>query len=1194
MNTTTFRKSPLFRSIAFTVLVAFIGMLPAQPSYAQVAIVMPPPGQMIHVTSHFEPPQMVGLKIDLKDPFSFDFIMDQGERPMSDFDKKEEFNKIIKYFLVSLAMPNKEMWVNLSPYESNRIIPEVFAQTEMGRDLLAQDYILKQFTASLMYPEDGLGKKFWNKVYNQAQARFGTTNISVNTFNKVWIVADKADIYQKGDTAFLVNSHLKVMLEQDYMAIEKNKDQFGNVQAIKDDSKDARGQMASQIVREIIIPAIEKEVNDGKSFAAVRQVYNAEIMATWFKKTLRESLLGQVFANKSKIAGQKVSDPQAREKIYKEYLRAYKKGVFNYIKEDAAPDGQIIPRKYFSGGAQGVNEAMITTLTPEDVVSSPKAAAEVNGFVKRATGYLKEKGRIVVALVTLTLVTLGALNGAVLTTPATANNTVSTTPATTVPQEYVLGGGNDVSILRDQLKKTLDMVKGDRTAYSEALRDAQKKIEAAIKDKERAIKDTEDALRKLKAVTAENVKITAKNTEITAGNAEQLKAKQAALQKTKDYLSYFLGKLTEAQGQIRDLQVKLKAANAAKDVQVKINNDLTSGINSLNQRIASLNDQINWWIVGLGTTAVGLGVLSVIAFFTGKKKRKDLEAELADAEKKRARLTQELTQSIKDLEEANAKVATAEAAAAAAAAVDAVEETIVPPSTTAAPAEAIVRPAALAWRQPIASRIQDQLLRFPETYDNVKKAKDFLNEWKTGDPAFNDDDMTELKGLLGSLKIKYNENELVLNAAKDVAYILKFEYNKDFTLADLQNQLVGLKNQLVQQSQALEQGNVALKTAKAATEDRIAAPLGFNQNSIDKKAEVAALQAVQDEKQKNFDNLTTAVADLRNQTEELGAQIQKHIAEAPAGTPGSVINLANQLTGVQGQLDQQSLVLEKTKTELADATTATAARIAAPLGFNQNSIDKKAEVAALQAVQDEKQKNFDNLTAVVADLQSQKNTLEDKIEKNNRLLMNSHIDAVFESKQKALNELNKIRQSLETALLNASDPVKDHLTAEAINKAKGIGQKNLDKDAYYVFELRRQQSNFDHIQFFNKSTGTKGLEDQIAQIKAYNKGAAIDVIQEQIKAAQEQSVPTSDLQVKLAEEYVKFNNVAKIVQDNVGGINLSDEHLTINIKVDGAGMPLPAYFQDKALMNLNGLTSIIRRITPITPENVPALYELVK
>jgi hypothetical protein len=64
--------------------------------------------------------------------------------------------------------------------------------------------------------------------------------------------------------------------------------------------------------------------------------------------------------------------------------------------------------------------------------------------------------------------------------------------------------------------------------------------------------------------------------------------------------------------------------------------------------------------------------------------------------------------------------------------------------------------------------------------------------------------------------------------------------------------------------------------------------------------------------------------------------------------------------------------------------------------------------------------------------------------------------------------------------------------------------------------------------------------------------------------------------------------------DKLGGINLSNEHLTLNVKVDGAGMPLPPQYQDKALLNLNGLVSVIRSITPITKQNVPALYELAK
>src|SRR5207249_4507426 len=43
----------------------------------------------------------------------------------------------------------------------------------------------------------------------------------------------------------------------------------------------------------------------------------------------------------------------APEQIYQQYLQAYKKGVFNYIKEDADPSAQqSIPRKYFSGGTR--------------------------------------------------------------------------------------------------------------------------------------------------------------------------------------------------------------------------------------------------------------------------------------------------------------------------------------------------------------------------------------------------------------------------------------------------------------------------------------------------------------------------------------------------------------------------------------------------------------------------------------------------------------------------------------------------------------------------------------------------------------------------------------------------------------------------------------------------------------------------
>ena len=54
-------------------------------------------------------------------------------------------------------------WVAPTPVQE-QAIPILNA----GRDLLAQDYLLKQLAASLMYPEDELGKEFWGRVYQKA------------------------------------------------------------------------------------------------------------------------------------------------------------------------------------------------------------------------------------------------------------------------------------------------------------------------------------------------------------------------------------------------------------------------------------------------------------------------------------------------------------------------------------------------------------------------------------------------------------------------------------------------------------------------------------------------------------------------------------------------------------------------------------------------------------------------------------------------------------------------------------------------------------------------------------------------------------------------------------------------------------------------------------------------------------------
>jgi len=368
------------KALSLNVVVCFFltAVGPYPQAHADFVLNLPAPGTMVNLSPAYEPVIIKGLTVHKDNPFLFDFIVDIGQDKLSGELLKKEGEKLIKYFLAGLAIPDKDVWVNLSPYEKNRMIPETLGQTDMGRDLLEQDYILKQITASLIYPEKQLGKIFWDKVYTKAQEMYGTTQVPVNTFNKVWIMADRAQVFEHNQTAFVLDSHLKVMLEEDYLALQKHNPSVIPAKGrIDRHSQSLAGihSVGSQIVKEIILPQLEKEVNTGKNFANLRQIFNSIILSSWYKKNLKESLLNQVYANKAKVKGIErlgviASDAKqsqqdlSPDQIYYQYLKAYKKGVFNYIKEDSV-QGQTIPHKYFSGGILGIGAAADPALTAD-------------------------------------------------------------------------------------------------------------------------------------------------------------------------------------------------------------------------------------------------------------------------------------------------------------------------------------------------------------------------------------------------------------------------------------------------------------------------------------------------------------------------------------------------------------------------------------------------------------------------------------------------------------------------------------------------------------------------------------------------------------------------------------------------------------------------------------------------------------
>ncbi|MBF0594034.1 MAG: hypothetical protein HQL22_03625 [Candidatus Omnitrophica bacterium] len=320
-----------------------------------------------------------GVKTFINEPFRFEFLMDRGAGTKET--ARLEADRLVKYFLTALALPEKDLWVNLSPNEPDRILTPAFARTLMGRDLLAQDLVLKKLTGSLMAPDNETGRKFWDKVYARLKERFGlaAADIPIDTINKVWIVPGKAVVYEKnseaagphGVSALILEAHLKVMAEADHAATSPTSQPM-NMKATEGINLSPNTTLARDVLREVVIPALEDEVNNGKDFAPLRQAYHSLILAAWYKRKIRESLVARSYVDTRKTQG--VERPNnvgevSPQKIYQDYLAAYRDGLKGTVIEEADHDtGELIPRKYATGGILGDMSQLI--------VSTDAAAAQ--------------------------------------------------------------------------------------------------------------------------------------------------------------------------------------------------------------------------------------------------------------------------------------------------------------------------------------------------------------------------------------------------------------------------------------------------------------------------------------------------------------------------------------------------------------------------------------------------------------------------------------------------------------------------------------------------------------------------------------------------------------------------------------------------------------------------------------------------
>jgi len=329
-------------------IVLSFGLLFQQTSFAQVAAELNLGNYISRIGSNITQEKFRPLHLryfsynNLHD--NFKILLDKGDfKNLKKPELEDSTKTLLSYFLIGVTLPDDVFWVNLRPDSEDQVIDRYLAKTDVGRIMLAADLQLKKDTAAMTSPTTPEGREYWDRLYKKAAELYGYDNVTIPTLTRPWIVPGEIIVRESKDSAYVYKATLKVMLEQDYL---KDSTTYN----FKDERSRALNEYSSQLIRELIIPKLTKEVNSSKKYAELKQVYYSLILSRWFKlRFFGKTGIYASLINTRNLTNLVSRDFWSKTDYFKQYQKSFAKGEYN-IKESAyTPTGQVI-RSYFSGG----------------------------------------------------------------------------------------------------------------------------------------------------------------------------------------------------------------------------------------------------------------------------------------------------------------------------------------------------------------------------------------------------------------------------------------------------------------------------------------------------------------------------------------------------------------------------------------------------------------------------------------------------------------------------------------------------------------------------------------------------------------------------------------------------------------------------------------------------------------------------
>ena len=208
-------------------------------------------------------------------------------------------------FMTGLAVPSDKFWVNLDPWEPDRIIDDDLKSSEVGRIMLEADFQMKKDFCNYENPcVSQVGKNFWmfldgkrKALVQQCMRKFpgeikDIDNVYFRPVTRHWIIPDKVYAHTNGTEIYIINATLTIssdpVIDHSSFVVNNQDAQILSRGCLEELNRSAGefSEYAKYLQDSMILPHVIMDINHAERYEDLRNVYVALALAQWYKSSI--------------------------------------------------------------------------------------------------------------------------------------------------------------------------------------------------------------------------------------------------------------------------------------------------------------------------------------------------------------------------------------------------------------------------------------------------------------------------------------------------------------------------------------------------------------------------------------------------------------------------------------------------------------------------------------------------------------------------------------------------------------------------------------------------------------------------------------------------------------------------------------------------------------------------------------------